>query len=170
MAACSPISASCGVPARGDHVALGRDLLSLGRGRLAALLGALLALHDVQHDLLEVGLPAHERDNLRLQVLQVTGGRDLPGVQPLAVPVDAGTYLLHIRLGLDLRAPQVALLGVEGRQGVAQLRVSLLQLVELGVLGESPAAVLEPAQLGVQVGKLKQPQLRLGRCFHGSPR
>jgi len=38
------------------------------------------------------------------------------------------------------------------------------------MLGESPAAVLEPAQLGVQVGKLKQPQLRLGRCFHGSPR
>jgi hypothetical protein len=30
--------------------------------------------------------------------------------------------------------------------------------------------MFEPAQLGVQVGKLKQPQLRLGRCFHGSPR
>jgi hypothetical protein len=30
--------------------------------------------------------------------------------------------------------------------------------------------VLEPAQLGIQVGQLKQPQLRLGRCFHGSPR
>jgi hypothetical protein len=30
--------------------------------------------------------------------------------------------------------------------------------------------VLKPAQLGVQVGKLKQPQLRLGRCFHGPPR
>jgi hypothetical protein len=67
-------------------------------------------------------------------------------------------------------ARQVALLSVEGRQGVAQLRVPLLQLVKLGVLGESPATVLEPTQLGIQVGQLKQPQLRLGRCFHGSPR
>jgi hypothetical protein len=30
--------------------------------------------------------------------------------------------------------------------------------------------VLEAAKLGVQVGELKQPQLRLGRCFHGCPR
>ena len=50
----------------------------------------------------------------------------LPGVQPLAVPVDAGTHLIHIRLGLDLRAPEIALLGIEGGFGVAQLRVPLL--------------------------------------------
>jgi hypothetical protein len=30
--------------------------------------------------------------------------------------------------------------------------------------------MVQPAEFSVQVGQLKQPQLRLGRCFHGSPR
>ncbi len=159
-----------GVAARGDGLALRGDLRLLGRGRIPAALGGLLPLHHVQHDLFQVVLAARERDDLRLQVLQLARRRHLPGVEPLAVAVDAGPHLLHVRLGLDLRAPQVALLGLEGRHGVTQLRVALFQPVQLGVLGESPATVLEPAQLGVQVGQLEQPLLRLGRCFHGSPR
>jgi len=34
------------------------------------------------------------------------------------------------------------------------------------MLRQAPLAMVEPAQLGVQFGKLKQLQLRLGRCFH----
>ena len=94
----------------------------------------------------------------------------MPGVEPLAVPVDAAAYLIDVCLRLAQRALEVALLSLEGGDGVAQPRVTLLELVELRVLGEPPAAVLEPRQLGVQVGKLEQPQLRLGRCFHESPR
>jgi hypothetical protein len=30
--------------------------------------------------------------------------------------------------------------------------------------------VVQPAKFSVQVGQFEQPQLRLGRCFHGSPR
>jgi hypothetical protein len=30
--------------------------------------------------------------------------------------------------------------------------------------------VLQPGEFRVQVGQLKQPLLRFGRCFHGSPR
>jgi hypothetical protein len=30
--------------------------------------------------------------------------------------------------------------------------------------------MVDPAELGVQVGQFEQPQLLLGRCFHGSPR
>ena len=136
----------------------------------AAFLHALPALHHVQHDLLEIRLPADQGLDLRLQVLQLSRGRDLAGLQPLAVPVDAGPHLLDICLGLDLTAPEIALLGLERGHGVAQLVVPLLQLVQLGVFRKPTAAVLQPGKLGVQVGQFKQPQLRLGRCFHGDPR
>ena len=33
-----------------------------------------------------------------------------------------------------------------------------------------PNVVTTDNRAGVQVGELKQPQLRLGRCFHGCPR
>ena len=169
MPACSDLGQGRVTPGR-DHVAGRGDLRALGRGRLVAALRGLLALHHVEHDLLEIGLPAGERDDLRLQVLQLAGGRDLPGVEPLAVPVDAAAHLIDVCLRLGQRALEVALLGLEGGDGVAQPRVTLLELIEFRVLGEAPAPVLEPRQLGVEVGKLKQPQLRLGRCFHGSPR
>ena len=136
LPACSPISARAASRRAVSTSRVARDLRPLGRGRLAAALGGLLALHDVEHDLLEVGLPAGERDDLRLQVLQFAGGRDLPGVEPLAVPVDAGANLIDICLRLGQRALEVALLSLERGDGVAQLRVTLLELIELRVLGE----------------------------------
>ena len=69
---------------------------------------------------------------------------DLPGVEPLAVPVDAGAHLIDVGLRLAQRALEVALLGLEGGDGVAQPGVTLLELVEFRVLGEAPASVLEP--------------------------
>jgi hypothetical protein len=30
--------------------------------------------------------------------------------------------------------------------------------------------VIQAVQFGVEIGQFKEPLLRLGRCFHGSPR
>ena len=47
------------------------------------LCARLPALHHVEHDLFQVGLPARQRGDLRLEVLQLPGGGDLAGVEPL---------------------------------------------------------------------------------------
>ncbi len=88
----------------------------------------------------------------------------------LPVPVHPGSDLVDVGFRLGLGPLQVAFLGVQRGNAVAQLRVPLIQLLQLGVLGQAAAAGRDPAQLGVEVGELEQPQLRLGRCFHGSPR
>jgi hypothetical protein len=51
-----------------------------------------------------------------------------------------------------------------------QLAIPALDPIGFLDLGEAAPPVIQAAQLGVEIGQLKQPQLRLGRCFHGSPR
>jgi hypothetical protein len=51
-----------------------------------------------------------------------------------------------------------------------QLAVFRLDPLGFGRLGQASPAVLQPGEFRVQIGQLEQPLLRLGRCFHGSPR
>ena len=130
----------------------------------------LAALHHVQHDLFQVGLAAGQGDDLRLQRLEVPGRGDLAAVQPGPVPVDPGADLVDVRLGLALLPGEVFLRRVHGHDLVVQCAVPGRDLVGLGDLREGSPAVLQSAQLRIDVGQLEQPLLRLGRCFHGSPR
>ena len=83
-----------------------------------------------------------------------------------AVPVDPGPHLLDVGLGLGLLPLQVPGPGLQRGQLIPQLAVTLLQRADLFVFGQGAPAVLEPGQLGVDLGELQQPALRLGRCFH----
>ena len=159
-------------PAGRDHVALvARDLRPLGRGGPAAALRGLLALHHVEHDLLEVGLPAGQRDDLRLQVLQFAGGRDLCRRPAAGGPGRSGC-------GPDRRRPRPCPAPARGPSRLASRETissrSSRSLASIrsasAVSGSLRRRCSSRRQLRVQVGQLKQPQLRLGRCFHGSPR
>src|SRR5690606_40367641 len=80
----------------------------VGAQRRDLRLRLLRTLHDLQHDLLQVGLAALQRLDLRLQVAEVLGGGDLPRVEPLLVALGAVADLLDVLLGLLLLALQVA--------------------------------------------------------------
>ena len=53
---------------------------------------------------------------------------------------------------------------------VVQLTIPGFDPIGFLDLGERTPPVIQAVQLGVEIGQLKQPLLRLGRCFHGSPR
>lgn len=158
------------VPPLGGSREPGGELRPLGRGGAAVLIGGLPALHYLEHDFFQVRLTAGERDDLGLQVFQLTRGGDLAGVESLPVPVDTAPDLVDVRLCLPLGTLEVTVLGFQGGEGIPQLGVPLLQRAQLFVLGETLPAMINPAEFGIKVGQFEQPQLLLGRCFHGSPR
>ena len=89
------------------RVAAGRDLFALAgeRGLLlgdrgAAAADLLQALHHLEHDFLQIGLPAFQRADLRLEVFEFLWRGDQPGVQPGTVPLDPGPDLVHVALRL----------------------------------------------------------------------
>ena len=56
-----------------------------------------------------------------------------------------------------LRQTQVPFAGIQGGELVAQLPVALLQRGQLLVLWQATSAVLEPGQLGVNLGQVQEP-------------
>ena len=86
---------------------------------------------------------------------------DLPGVQPGAVPVDPGADLLDVAFGPALLPGQVAELGLGHDDLVLELAGAGLKPGELGDFGQAAPAVVEPGELGVQVGQVQQAELAL---------
>jgi len=163
------------VDLRERRIAAGGDLvppasqLSLLRAERGAAPGDLLCpLHHLEHDLFQVTLPPFQRNDLRLQVLQFLGRGDLAGVQPGPVPLDPGADLVHVAFGLGLVPGQIAVPRLQRGQFVAQFGVPLLCCLELSVLRQGTAAMIEAAELGVQLSQFEEFQLRLRRCFHES--
>jgi len=78
-----------------------------------------------------------------LEVLQVLGRGDSAGVEPLLIADGALTDQVDILLGLGLLSGGVALLGLGGDQQVPQLGDVGAEPLELGVLGEAPALVVQ---------------------------
>ena len=145
-----------GVAARDEGLRLRGDLRSLADGGLVAVLRRLPALHHVQDDLLKIRLPAQQGLDLGLKVLQFPGRGHLAGLEPLAVSHDPAADLVDVALRLGLLAFEVTFLGIQRGGRITQLGVPLLELVQFLVLGQAPAAVFEPAELGVYFGELKQ--------------
>ncbi len=158
------------VPPGGDLVSLAGQCALLLRERIPAALDRLLPLHHVEHDLFQVGLTARQRGDLRLQILQFPGRGHLASVQPGLVAFHPGPDLVDIRLGLCLFPAEVASGRLQRGQLIAEFGVPGLDPLVLLELGQAAPTVVETAELGVQVGQLEQPQLRLRRCFHESSR
>ena len=162
-----------GVPARGRVVDLGLDGARARLGQLGdAALRGLAALHDLEDDVLQVALALGEGGDLALEVLQVLGRGDRAGVQALLVAGGALAHLVDVLLGLGLLAGGVALLGLRGDEQVAQLVVSsLVERLDLGVLGQRLAPVRELVEPGVQGLDVEQSDLVGGRGVQlGAPR
>ena len=157
-----------GVPAGRHRLAVSGDLGTLGRRGPLLSLRALAALHYIQDDFLQVTLTVQQRGDLGLKVFQLAGRRYLAGVKPGLIPLDPAPHLVDVGLCLALLAPQVAFAGGQGGQRIAELAVAPLDSLEFRVLGQGASAMLEPAQLSVQVSKLEQPLLRVGGSFHGA--
>ncbi len=151
LADCSPSSASAvslaAVTVTSEVASSSREELASGERGLRGL----EPLHDVEHDLFEIGLPAVQRLDFRLEVLQFTRGVDHAAVEPISVAVDPGSDLLDVGLGLGLLAPQVAVLGGQLGDGVAQFAILRLERGKLGVFGKAAAPVLDPGELGIDV-------------------
>jgi hypothetical protein len=94
-------------------------------------------------------LPAQQRRDLGLQVLQLARGADLAAIETLSVPVDPRSDLLDVGLGLGLLAPQITVAGGQRSGRVAQFTVPGVEPLDLSVLGKSAPAMLDPAKLGV---------------------
>ena len=95
--------------------------LELGDRRL----GVLGALHDLELDVLELGLPPDQRGQLVLDGLQVLGGAGA-GVEPGLVAGRPVADQLHVGLGLGDLALDVAELGPgPHQQGVESLGLGL---------------------------------------------
>ena len=82
-------------------------------------------LHDLELDVLEVGLPAGQRLQLGLQGLQLLGVADRAGVQQLLVARHALAHLLDVVLGPGCRARGRSPIGLGGDDLVAQSRQPL---------------------------------------------
>ena len=121
----------------------------------------LAALHQLEHDFLEVALPAVQVLDFRLQARQFAGSGHLPGVEPGPVLLDPGPDLLHVTLGPALLAVQVTELGFGHHQGVPELAGPRLQTGKLGDFWQAAPAVVEAGELGVQVRQFKQAELGL---------
>ena len=161
LAACSSISEKA-ASRRAATSAISPPRLSRLGGQLVPLaFERLPALHQLEHDLLQVALPAVQVLDLRLQARELARGRDLPGVQPGPVPLDPGPDLVHVAFGPALLPAQVAELGFGRHQGVLELAGPGLQAAELGDFGQAAPAVVEAAELGVQVGQFEQAELDL---------
>ena len=122
----------------------GRQLGRLGRrpppaapvSSACRLCDRLQPLHDLQHDVLEVGLAPAEGRDLVLEALQLLGRGDLAGVEPLLVAGGAGPDLVDVPLGLAQLARDVALLGLGADQVVAQLGQPASPARQRRVLGQ----------------------------------
>ena len=149
------------VAARRHLGRLGAQAVAFGGELVSPADQALPALHQLEHDLLEIALPAAQRLDLGLQGGQLAGGGHLPGVQPGAVPVDPGPDLLDVALCPILLPGQVAELGLGHDDLVFELAGPGLQAGELGDFGQAAPTVVEAAELGVEVGQFEQPKLAL---------
>ena len=150
----------------GGRVARGGQLGGPGQGGLALSVSrppgpatTPQPLHHLEDDLLEVTLAAAQRRDLVLQALELLGGRDLPGVEPLLVALGPGPDLVDVALGLGQLARQVALLGLRDDDLVAQHARLGLQLGERGVLGQGATAVRELVEPGVEGLQVEQAAL-----------
>ena len=159
-----------GVPPCAYVRAFPREFRALGGEGIAAVFRLFPPFHHVERDLFQVGLAAPERDDLRLEILQLPRRGDLPGVEPALVPHHPGAHLVDVGLRLRLLPLEVALLRLQRGQLVPQLAVPGLEPLAFRDLGQPAPPVIQPAQLGIKVSKFEQPQLRLRGCFHKTSR
>ena len=140
------------VAARGHRRGVGAHGLPLGGGAVPQRLRRLALLHQLEDALFEVGLAAAKRGDLGLERLQLAGVGYLAGVEPFVVPVDANPDLFDVAFRAGELTVQVGQVGVRDRDRVPDLRRALAELRELGYFRLGAPSVVEPAQLGVQVG------------------
>ena len=126
------------------HVVALRDELGV------TALRRLETLHDLEHDLLEVALPLGQRGDLVLEALQLLGRGHLTGVEALLVALRPRPDLVDVALGLAELAGEVALLGLDPDQLVAQHRRAGLQVGQRRVLRQRRPAVGELVDAGVE--------------------
>ena len=149
------------VPLGGQGLHLAAQALAF-RGHLVAPADeGLPAFHQLEHDLLEVALPAVQRLDLGLQAGELARGGDLARVQPGPVLVDPGPDLLDVALGPALLPGQVAELGLGLDDGVLQLARPGLKAGQFGDFRQALPATGQADKLGVQVGQFEQAELIL---------
>jgi hypothetical protein len=126
------------------------------------------ALHHLELDVLEGGLPARERVNLVLESLQVLGG-SLACVHPLLVANAAFADELDVGVGLDDLALDVAQRGLRADQVVAAGGELGVEGLQLGKLRQGRLAVGDLVQARVQRLEVQQPPLTARVGFQGVP-
>ncbi len=139
--------------------------------------GPLHPLHDLQLDVLEVGLPPHQVLQLRgdrLQLLWVTHGA---GIEEFLIASTTLTHLLDVLLRLGLVGLQITGDGLGSDDLVAQSRQARIDVGEDGRVGQVRRLVGQLRQSGVLLLQVKKTQLEGGigvqgwlpRCMvHGS--
>jgi len=130
-------------------------------------LSSVSAAHQLEHDLLQVALPAVQVLDLGLQAGDSRAAETCPASSRVRSLARSWSDLLHVALGPGLsrlRSPS----SVFGRhQGVLELDGPGFRGGQLFDLGEAAPAVVEAGELGVQVGQFEQAELDLRDAFTG---
>ena len=121
-------------------------------------LGVLGALHHLELDVLELGLPTDQRGELVLDRLEVLGGAGA-GVEAGLVASRAVADQLHVGLGLGDLALDVAQLGPGPHQQRVEALGLGLEVGQPGVLGQVLAGVLDLVETGVYRLQVEQSPL-----------
>ena len=151
---------------------LGAQLVALGREHAERAPRVLELLHHLELGVLEVALPARERPDLVLQVLQVLRRRR-PGPRASSSWSRGGAHahLLDVGLGLGLRALEVVDLGLGGDdRGRAARRGGPRARRSVASCGQAAAPVLDLVEAGVERLQVEQAELDGGLGVHRSPR
>jgi hypothetical protein len=106
-------------------------------------LARLAAFHDLEHHILEFGLPAGKRADLVLETLELPRRADLTAIEALAVACRTGSDLIHVRLAFRLLSGDVALIRLGGDDQVTQFGEASGGRGDLLMLGQPAALAVE---------------------------
>ena len=140
---------------------VGDDLVTLGKECRLTALRLLEPLHDLQLDILELGLAAGQRLELMLERGQLLGVVDRPGVQQLAVLRGALTHQVDVVVRLALLEFEIGHLDRHRRDAVSESALRGLEFDDASGLREGGAPVAHAVYLEVVLLHLEQGDLLL---------